>query len=99
MRVSSARTGPAHSRPVVMGTSGNLLDPALHQLKVGVAQAERVRPLSLGPRDVSGRGTTLGLGVCVARDRLVAVMPGLLGNRRRCARCGAASWVAPCPQG
>ena len=45
------------------------LDPALHQLDVGVvAQAEVVQPLSLGPGDVTWRGTALRVGVCVVPD-------------------------------
>src|SRR5215213_6353813 len=45
------------------------LDPALHQLEVGVvAQPERVQPLSLGPGDVTGRGTALRVSVCVVPD-------------------------------
>jgi hypothetical protein len=48
---------------------GNLLDPALHQLEVGVvAQPEGVQSLSLGPGDVTGRWTALGVSVFVVTD-------------------------------
>src|SRR5436309_7473369 len=49
---------------------GDLLDPALDQVEVGVvAQAEAVQPLSLGPSDVTGRGTALRVRVCVVPDK------------------------------
>src|SRR5215207_1909325 len=45
------------------------LDPALHQLELGVvAQSEGVQPLSLGARDVTRRGPALRVGVRVVPD-------------------------------
>jgi hypothetical protein len=53
---------------------GDLLDPTLHQLQVGVvAQAEGVQPLSLGPGDVTGRGRALRVSVCVVPDERLPV--------------------------
>ena len=57
---------------------GNRLDPALHQLEVGVvAQAEVVQPLSLGSGDVTGRGTALRVSVFVVPDEGLPVRSSL----------------------
>ena len=59
-------------------------DPALHQLEVRVvAQAEVVKPRSLGPGNVAGRGIALRVSVCVVpveepRDILLVVRGGAI---------------------
>jgi hypothetical protein len=53
----------------------DLLDPAFHELEVGVvAQAEFVQPLGLGPTDITGGGIALRVNVCVVPDERIPVL-------------------------